>query len=351
MLDTKKDSLSEPQQRQKVPPSNKQTAETHEPFGIKILGITPTKLVISNKSSGELSDFVEYTKDSALDSDVDISIGKTDTEMVYDKTDTEMIYDKTDTEMIYDKTDTEMIYDKTDTNDRTDTDLHAASEFVLDGSDTEATLETDISFHNDKSPDGKRAKGNSILKSLSIRNSGNFSDPYQSSDATKGNVAKMYGSGSSSSSDSDSPPLSEIKQSARDRGSTEKASEIATDKVATNGDAKVRSKGYETDEIGRTEDDFSVGSFSDSDTEKDHKPQRYSENEAQGEEEVEKEEEEGKDQKDPESDGVATEDDFSFASFDRNSGDEDEGELGRSNRLGIEIIILLSGFLFHSCSF
>lgn len=304
---------------------------------------------ISNRSSGELSDLAYNHKqtniqhhEGYIDTIDELTYDKTDTEMMYDKTDTEMIYDKTDTEMIYDKTDTEMIYDKTDTevvyDNKTDASFRIGSGPVFDGTDTEATLETDISFHSDK--EGirkKKGKGRDLLNNRAKRNSGNYSDSFQLPDSAKEPRAI----------DTDSErSLRAAKPNIGVRDSAE-ASSIHGALMRPRG----RSVGYETDEIGRTEDDFSIASFAvESES---HESIQYPESEGENKNRItpssvalentdEGRNAVGKSVEDK------TEEDFSFASFDASSVEE-YSEVGDANELnGMYLLCVFHKFKFIS---
>ena len=275
------------------------------------------QLVISNKSSGELGDLFQY-KRTTEDKEAQLLEGS-DTD-----NNKEGIYDKADTEMIYDKTDTEVVYDKTDT------DLHMASELAFDGTDTEAELETDNSFHNDRSADGMRTRAsgdghshNSPLNNRSTRSSGNYSDFYQSPDAAK-TTSRGVDTGSEYSM-----------RGARARIGVRDSAET-DDSLSKDGRVRVKPKrlsvGYETDEIGQTEIRESAA-----ESEKSRKFTRYPESEVAASRDMVA-------SAGHESDEVRTEDDFSFGSFDGNSADENLDAVGGSNNFhGMPCIL---AFLF-----
>lgn len=140
-------------------------------------------------------------------------------ELTYDRTDM-TVYDKTDTE-----NNTEVIFDKTDTDMQTGSEA-VRTELVFDGADTDATLETDLSF-NDKISGYRRnnINGNTLgpktIHSL---------EPKKAPSGTELSIK----------------------------------SQSTINKDSVNSAGRANKPGYETDEIGRTEDDFSLASFAES---------------------------------------------------------------------------------------
>eukprot|EP00026_Physarum_polycephalum_P003340 Phypoly_transcript_03350.p1 GENE.Phypoly_transcript_03350~~Phypoly_transcript_03350.p1 ORF type:complete len:775 (+),score=158.10 Phypoly_transcript_03350:222-2327(+) len=223
-------------------------------------------------------------------------------DMLNDKTDMVLIYDKTDTDMINDKTDTELVYDKTGTELR-------VGELILDGTDTEA-LETDFSFGTDKI-------GDRIIRNN--RSPSNDSREHRSPHAH-------------ASDGTDTEATLETDVSFRTDKFAERKTVINTSRADMRGLPDRKSLVHESDRI-KTHDDFSRASFA-SDSEKSVKSVRNSEREdsekrtrdSAGLNYNKSPNRKAAVSPDNESDGVKTEDDFSFDSFD-GSEEEDLGEV------------------------